>query len=266
LKEIIIKSKKLSFTLFSGHRRSSRHSDGLNFKDLREYQIGDNVKRIDYKTTAKLQKPFIKEYEDEKELNIVFGVFIDNKSYFGTKKLKSELIAEVLATLNFSVIKSSDRFMNYIFSSNKFKTKPSKNSAFIHHSLEHLKSIELLKSKFDFETSLREILSSTQKNSVVILIGDFFYNSEVLKYLGKKFDTYAVIIRDKLEEDPTPINGLNIISTFSNKSSVANFNKSYRAKLLKNDSELFENLRKSGIKYMKLYTDDDLMKLRGLFA
>lgn len=266
MKEIIIKSKRLSFSLFSGNRRSSRHSDGLNFKDLREYQIGDNVKRIDYKTTAKLQKPFIKEYEDEKELNVVFGVFIDNKSYFGTKKLKSELISEVLAILNFSVIKSGDKFLNYIISSDKFKTKPSKNSAFIYHSLEYLNSIDILHSKFDFDSSIKEILSTTQKNSVVILIGDFFYNSEALKYLGKKCDTYAIVVRDKLEEDPRPINGLNIISTFSRKSAVANFNKSYSAKLLKNDSELFEIFRKSGIKYMKLYTDDDLMKLRGLFA
>jgi len=262
MKNIIIKARKKVFNLFSGHRHSNKHSEGLDFSELREYQIGDNVKRIDYKITAKKQKPYIKLFNEERELNIIIVGLIDYKTYFGSKVLKYEKILETIATLGFSGIKSNDRVGIEIYSKNNIFIKPTKN----------LKSLSLL-SKFnediiDTKLNYKQILDSLirhKKNSVLIIVSDFFIDYDFRK-LGAKFDTYSVIIRDRIEENPTILNGLTIIDPITNKSTIADFGNSYKAKILANDTKLIQNFKKSNIKYIKLYTDEDILKLKNLFG
>jgi len=262
MQEIIIKSRKKAFSLFAGNRHSNKHSEGLNFEGLREYQVGDNVKRIDYNITAKKQKPYIKLFSEEKELNIIIVGLFDYKTYFGTKMLKYEKMLEVIATLGFSGFRSDDRVGIEIYSKNNIFIKPTKNK----------KALSIL-SKFDeniIDTKLeyKNILDSLirhKKNSVLIIVSDFFYQYD-FKKLGAKFDTYAVIVRDRLEENPDKLNGLTIIDPLSNKSAIADFDKSYKAKILANDSLLFQNFKKANIRYTKLYTDEDISKLRRIFG
>jgi hypothetical protein len=104
------------------------------------------------------------------------------------------------------------------------------------------------------------------KNSVLIIVSDFLEYSNILKKLGKKYDAYSVIVRDKLEENPELLNGYNIIDPLTNQVKSANFDKNYRAKLLENDSNLFKLLKQSNIKFQKIYTDEDVLKLRRLFG
>jgi len=262
MKHIIIKARRKAFNLFHGNRYSNKHSDGLNFEELREYQIGDNVKRIDYNITAKKQKPYIKVFSDEKELNIILVGIFDYKTYFGGKVLKNEKMLESIATLFFSGIKSNDRVSIEIFSKDRIFIKPTIN----------FKSISKLN---NFDEDLRNVkinyklvldsLMKYKKNSVLIIISDFFYEYD-FKKLGAKYDVYALIVRDRLEEDPSKLNGLTIIDPITNKLSVANFSHEYKSKLLERDSKLFDNFKKSDIRYMKLYTDDDISQLRRLFG
>jgi len=262
MQEIIIKARKKAFSLFAGNRHSKKHGEGLNFEELREYQIGDNVKRIDYNITAKKQKPYIKVFSEEKELNIIIVGLIDYKSYFGSKLLKYEKMLEIIATLGFSGLKSDDRVGIEIYSKNNIFIKPTKN----------IKSLSLL-SKFDdniIDTKLenQKILDNLirhKKNSVLIIVSDFFYDYD-FKKLGSKFDTYCVIVRDKLEENPSKLNGLTLINPLNNKTSIADFGNSYKSKILANDSKLIQNFKKSNIKYLKIYTDEEISKLRRIFG
>ena len=226
MQNIVIKARKKAFSLFSGHRYSNKHGEGLNFEELREYQIGDNVKRIDYNITAKKQKPYVKVFSEEKELNIIIVGLIDYKSYFGGKILKYEKILEIISTLAFSGLNSDDRVAIEIYSKENIFIKPTKNK----------KSIMML-SQFDeniIDTKLdyKKILDSLirhKKNSVLIIVSDFFIDYDFRK-LGAKFDTYSVIVRDKLEENPSSLNGLTIINPLNNKTAIADFDNSYKAK------------------------------------
>jgi uncharacterized protein (DUF58 family) len=263
MRKIIINSRRKAFSLFAGHRHSTRHSEGLDFEELKEYQIGDNVKRIDYNITAKKQKPYIKVFSEEKELNIVIIGFFDYRTFFGSKMLKSEKMLEIISTLAFSGVKSDDRVTIQIFSKNNLFIKPTKNYKTIVGNL--TKFNEDVKIKFDYEKIYNSLLN-LPKNSVLIIVGDFFEYSDIFKKLGKKFDAYAVIVRDKLEENPELLNGYNIIDPLTNQIKTASFDKSYKAKLLESDSNLFKLLKKSNIKFQKLYTDEDVLKLRRLFG
>jgi len=262
MQKIIIKARRKAFSLFSGNRHSSKHSDGLNFEELREYQIGDNVKRIDYNVTAKKQKPYVKVFSDEKELNIILVGIFDYKTYFGSKVLKSEKMMEIIATLFFSGIKGKDCVSMELFAKERLFIKPTRNYKYIHR-LEKFND-EFVNVKINYNLIL-DTLIRHKKNSVMIIVSDFFYEYDFRK-LGAKYDTYAIIVRDRLEEDPSKLNGLAIIDPITNQSSIANFSNSYKSKILHQDARLFENFKKSNIRYMKFYTDDDVSNLRRLFG
>jgi uncharacterized protein (DUF58 family) len=263
MKEIIINSRRKAFSLFAGHRHSTKHSEGIDFEELREYQIGDNVKRIDYNITAKKQKPYIKVFTQEKELNIVIVGIFDYRTFFGSQMLKSEKMLEIISTLAFSGVKSDDRITIKLFSKNDLFLKPTKSYKAILGSL--TKFDEDVKTKLDYEKIYNSLLH-LPKNSVLIIVSDFFEYSDVLKKLAKKYDTYSVIVRDKLEENPELLNGYNIIDPLTNQVKSANFDKSYKAKLLENDSNLFKLLKQSNVKFQKLYTNEDVLNLRRLFG
>ena len=263
MKEIIINSRRKAFSLFAGHRLSTKHSEGIDFEELREYQIGDNVKRIDYNITAKKQKPYIKVFTEEKELNIVIVGIFDYRTFFGSKMLKSEKMIEVISTLSFSGVRSDDRVSLQLFSKTNLFSKPTKSHKTLLGNLSKFE--EDVKTKLEFEKIYNSLLH-LPKSSVLIIIGDFFEYSDVLKKLGKKYDTYSVIVRDRLEENPELLNGYNIINPITNQIKTAQFDKSYRAKLLENDSNLFKLLKTSNIKFQKIYTDEDVLNLRRLFG
>jgi len=263
MQEIIIKARKKSFNLFAGNRYSKKHGDGLNFEELREYQIGDNVKRIDYNITAKKQKPYVKVFSEEKELNIIIVGLLDYKSYFGEKILKSEKILEVIATLGFSGVKSDDRVAIELYSKDTILLKPTKKIKSIIATLSNI-DLDIIDIKLNYKSILDSLIRH-KKNSVLIIVSDFFYEYD-FKMLGAKFDTYCVIVRDRLEENPSKLNGLSIIDPITNQSSIADFGKEYLKKIKKQDEKLFQNLKKSNIRYIKLYTDDDILKLRRIFG
>ena len=129
-KKILLKARKQVFGEMLGNNASLFQGEGFEFTELREYVYGDDVRKIDWKTTAKLGKPFIKIYNEERELNIVTAVMMGGSTYFGTVKQKSELMAELVALLGFSAVKNSDLFSNVIFSDNFILlVNPIKNSS-----------------------------------------------------------------------------------------------------------------------------------------
>jgi hypothetical protein len=170
---------------------------------------------------------------------------------------------EVISTLAFSGVRSDDRVTIQLFSKNNLFSKPTKSHKVIFGNLS--KFNEDVKTKLDYEKIYNSLLH-LPKNSVLIVVSDFFEYSDILKKLGKKYDTYSVIVRDKLEENPELLNGYNIIDPLTNQIKMAYFDKSYKAKLLENDSNLFKLLKKSNIRFQKIYTDEDVLKLRRLFG
>jgi len=113
-KKIILKTRKQVFGEMIGNNSSLFQGEGFEFSELREYIYGDDVRKIDWKTTAKLRRPYVKVYHEERELNVVVSTMMNGSAYFGTVRPKSEFMSELVAVIGFSAIKNSDLFSNMI--------------------------------------------------------------------------------------------------------------------------------------------------------
>jgi len=160
IKKIILKTKKQVYGDMLGNNASLFQGEGFEFAELREYVYGDDVRKIDWKTTAKLGKPFVKIYKEERELNVVVVSMMSGSMYFGTVKQKSDIVAEVVATLGFSAVKNSDLFTHMIFADKMYTlSKPSKKLFSVHKAVEDLVDFDPLGKEADFPALVETLLS-----------------------------------------------------------------------------------------------------------
>jgi uncharacterized protein (DUF58 family) len=260
-KKIILKTKKQVYGDMLGNNASLFQGEGFEFAELREYVYGDDVRKIDWKTTAKLSKPFVKIYKEERELNVVVASMMGGSMYFGTVKQKSELAAEIVATLGFSAIKNSDLFSHIIFADELYGiSKPSKKLFSVHKAVEDLLDFEPLGKESNFKSLVDTLNNRLKKRALLFIISDFVGDID-LKLLSKKHDIFAVIVRDKFEEEPSELGYLRLIDMESKNSFEGNIDsgvlKSYKKALHDNDEKLYKQFKKQGVRFSKIYTHEE---------
>ncbi|HHD73252.1 MAG TPA: DUF58 domain-containing protein [Epsilonproteobacteria bacterium] len=260
-KKIILKSRKQVFGDMLGNNASIFNGQGFEFSELREYIYGDDVRKIDWKTTAKLSKPFVKIYKEERELNVVVASMMNGSVYFGTVRQKSEVIAEIVSILGFSAVKNADLFSHMIYADRLYeKSKPTKKIFSVHKAVESLMNFSSIGKEGDFEGFVDTLFNRVKKRSLVFIVSDFIGEID-LKLLSKKHDVFAVVVRDRFEEDPGELGYLRLIDMESAKSFEGNIDggtvKRYRRALYENDDKLYKQFRKNGIRFAKIYTDED---------
>jgi len=261
VKKIILKTKKQVYGDMLGNNASLFQGEGFEFAELREYVYGDDVRKIDWKTTAKLGKPFIKVYKEERELNVVVVSVLSGSTYFGTVKQKSDIMAEVAATLGFSAIKNADLFSHMIFADKMYDlSKPSKKLFSVHKAVEDVVSFDPLGKEADYTALVETLISRIKKKALLFIISDFVGDID-LKLLAKKHDVFAVIVRDKFEEDPTELGYLRLIDMETKQSFEGDIDsgtlKSYKKALHDNDEKLYKQFKKQGVRFTKIYTDEE---------
>jgi uncharacterized protein (DUF58 family) len=260
-KKIILKTKKQVYGDMLGNNASLFQGEGFEFAELREYVYGDDVRKIDWKTTAKLGKPFIKVYKEERELNVVVVSVLGGSVYFGTVKQKSDIVAEVVATLGFSAVKNADLFSHMIFADKLYSlSKPSKKLFSVHKAVEEIVDFEPLGKEGDFKALVQTLNNRLKKKALLFIISDFVGDID-LKLLSKKHDVFAVIVRDRFEEDPSELGYLRLIDMETRQSYEGNVDsgtlKSYKKALHDNDETLYKQFKKQGIRFTKVYTHED---------
>ncbi len=266
VKKIILKSRKQVFGDLLGNNPSLFHGQGFEFAELREYIYGDDVRKIDWKTTAKLGKPFVKIYHEERQLNVVTACMMNGSVYFGTAKQKSEVMAEIVAILGFSAIKNSDLYSNIIFAERLYqKSKPSKKLFSVSSAVESMMKFDVIGKEGDFAGFADMLYAQVKKRSLLFVISDFI-GAVDLRLLSKKHDLFAIIVRDRFEENPAELGYLRLVDMESRKGFEGNINRGvveqYKKALLKNDEKLLSDFKKIGIRFAKIYTDEDpYMKL-----
>ncbi len=261
-KKIILKTKKQVYGDMLGNNASLFQGEGFEFAELREYVYGDDVRKIDWKTTAKLGKPFVKIYKEERELNVVVVTMLGGSMYFGTVKQKSDLAAEVVATLGFSAVKNSDLFSHILFADKLYDlSRPSKKLFSVHKAVEDVISFEPLGKVADYRALTQILNNRLKKKTLLFIISDFVGDID-LKLLSKKHDVFAVVIRDRFEENPSDLGYLRLVDMETMQSFEGNIDhntlKAYRKALLKNDDKLYKQFKKQGIRFSKIYTDEDV--------
>jgi uncharacterized protein (DUF58 family) len=222
---------------------------------------GDDVRKIDWKTTAKLGKPFVKVYKEERELNVVVVSLLSGSTYFGTVRQKSDVIAEITATLGFSAIKSSDLFSHIVFADKMYSiSKPSKKLFSVHRAVEEVMSFDALGKEANYQALVETLIKRLKKKALLFIISDFVGDID-LKLLSKKHDIFAVIVRDRFEENPKELGYLRLIDMESKQSFEGDVNastmKHYQKALHENDERLYQQFKKQGVRFTKVYTHEE---------
>lgn len=261
IKKILLKAKKQVFGEMIGNNASLFQGEGFEFTELREYVHGDDVRKIDWKTTAKLGKPFIKIYREERELNVVTALMLGGSSYFGTVKQKSEVMAELVALLGFSAVKNGDLFSNVIFADKLYSmNKPNKKFFAIQDAITQIKNFDTLGKKSNHKLFSDILFKRIRRKSLMFIISDFVGDID-LALLSKKHDVVALIVRDKFEEDPEELGYLRMLDMEGGQSFEGQIGKaelkSYKDALSENDKKLHAHFKKNAIRFTKIYTDEE---------
>jgi uncharacterized protein (DUF58 family) len=270
LKVLQLKARHQVYTLLSGQNLSKLHGEGYDFAELREYQMGDDIRKINWTITAKLGKPYIKELHANRELSVVVAAFMDGSLYFGSGNNKQRKLTEVATILGYAAQQNGDLFTGINYIQNKTEiTPPTKQLYHIEQFSEKLFETSILGTKVNLTASFQDLFKHLYTPSLLFVIGDFLETVD-LSLLAQKHEVIAIIIRDREEESPkklgevvlsNPQNGTKL-DTYFGKRSV----KKYLARLKENDEKLVEHFSKYDIQYVKIFTDDEVVgKLINLF-
>ena len=204
VRQIEIKTRGLSSNIFAGQYHSAFKGRGMAFSEVREYQFGDDVRDIDWNVTARFDKPFVKVFEEERELTVMLLVDVSNSLDFGTiKQLKKDMVTEIAATLAFSAIQNNDKIGVIFFSDRIEKFIPPKKGR------KHILYIirELLDFKPESQQCAIEYLTNVlKKRCTAFILSDFIDDRDfqnALTIANRKHDVVAVQVYDRrLEELP----------------------------------------------------------------
>ena len=270
LKTLQLKARHQVYTLLSGHNLSKLHGEGYDFSELREYQMGDDIRKINWTITAKLGKPYIKELHANRELSVVVTALMDGSLYFGSGSAKQTKLTEVATLLGYAAQQNADLFTGISYEQDHTNvTPPTKQLYHIEQFSKTLFEASLLGTKVDYNTSIQDLFKRVHKPSLVFVIGDFLEEVD-LSLLAQRHEVIAILIRDRDEESPKKLGEVTLNSPQSSAKMDTYFGKKsmekYLAKLQENDEKLIEHFSRYDIRYVKVYTDDEVVgKLVRLF-
>ena len=208
VRQIEIKTGKLVSETFSGQYQSIFKGRGIEFSEVREYLPGDDIRTIDWNVTARLMKPFVKKYEEERELTLLVACDVSGSQHFGTSaKFKNEISAELSALFLFSALKNNDKTGLYLFSDRTELYIPPKKGK--NHILRIVRELLAFKPKnklTSISSALRNINHLLKRKAIIILISDFldenFEKSIIIT--EKKHDLIPVVVNDRFEKSIRP--------------------------------------------------------------
>jgi len=204
VRKIEIKTRRLSDHIFSGEYHTSFKGRGMTFSEVRQYQFGDDVRAIDWNVTARYNEPYVKVFEEERELTMMLMVDISGSESFGTKnQLKSEVVTEIAATMAFSATQNNDKIGLILFSDQiELFIPPKKGKSHVLRIIRELIEFEPKSKKTDLSQALKFLSGVQKKKAIVFVISDFMSADyeHTLKIAGKKHDVTGVRVYDVREE------------------------------------------------------------------
>ncbi len=203
VRRIEIKTRGLSNQIFSGEYHSAFKGRGMAFSEVRQYQAGDDVRTIDWNVTARFNEPFVKVFEEERELTVMLVVDVSASKDFGTnKQFKKDLVTELCAVLSFSAIQNNDK-IGLIFFSDRIEkfVPPKKGKSHILRIIRELIDFTPQHNRTNIAEALQYLTSAIKKRSIAFLISDFLDSGfeTALRIAAKKHDLVAIRIFDERE-------------------------------------------------------------------
>ncbi len=204
VRKIEIKTRRLSDHVFGGEYHSTFKGRGMTFSEVRQYQFGDDVRNIDWNVTARYNEPFVKVFEEERELTLMLMVDISGSEFFGTQEqFKNEIITEIAATLAFSAMQNNDKTGLILFSDEiELYIPPKKGKSHVLRIIRELIEFKPNSNKTDIANALKFLSSVMKKKAIVFVLSDFIADGyrDTLKIAARKHDVTGIRVYDKAEE------------------------------------------------------------------
>lgn len=204
VRKIEIKTRRLSDHIFGGEYHSTFKGRGMTFSEVRQYQFGDDIRSIDWNVTARYNEPYVKIFEEERELTMMLMVDISGSELFGTtNQFKNEIVTEISATLAFSALQNNDKVGLILFSDQiELFIPPKKGKTHVLRIIRELLEFKPKSNKTDLSQALKYLTNVMKKKAIVFVLSDFIASDyeRSLKIIGKKHDVTGIRVYDEREE------------------------------------------------------------------
>ncbi len=205
VRKIEIKTRRLSDHIFGGEYHSTFKGRGMTFSEVRQYQFGDDVRNIDWNVTARYNEPYIKVFEEERELTMMLMVDVSGSQLFGTKQqFKKEIITEIAATLAFSATQNNDKIGLILFTDEiELFIPPKKGRSHVLRIIRELLEYEPKSKQTNITEALKFLSNVMKKKAIVFMLSDFIADDyqQTLKIVGGKHDVTGIRVYDQREEE-----------------------------------------------------------------
>jgi len=276
VRQIEIKTRGLSRNIFAGQYHTAFKGRGMAFSEVREYQFGDDIRNIDWNVTARFNSPYVKVFEEERELTVMLLIDVSGSRIFGsTSQLKKTMMTEVAATLAFSAIQNNDK-IGVIFFSDRIEKfiPPQKGRRHILYVIRELIGLEPVSTRTDLSRALEYMTNAIKKRCTAFVISDFIDVRDFLTPLtiaNRKHDIVALQIYDRRETCLPDVGLLRMKDAETGEVVLADasskaLRKSYAQWWEKQQARLADSFRKSQVDNISISTEDDYVKaLMNLF-
>ncbi len=270
VRKIEIKTRRLSRNIFAGEYHSQFKGRGMAFSEVREYQPGDDVRSIDWNVTARLSKPYIKVFEEERELTVMLLVDVSGSRHFGTlTQMKRDMMAEVAATLAFSTIANNDKVGVLFFSDKIEKFIPAKKGkTHVLHIIRELLSFEPTSTGTDIAQALQYFSNAQKRHCTAFLISDFMGVEGLDKPLmiaSNRHEINAIQIYDRREEQLPDLGLVKFRDAETGNdlwvdTSIQSTRDAYARAWADNSAAIDQLFTRTGVKHISVRTDQDYVK------
>jgi uncharacterized protein (DUF58 family) len=275
VRKIEIKTRRLSDHVFGGEYHSTFKGRGMTFSEVRQYQFGDDVRAIDWNVTARYNEPFVKVFEEERELTLMLVVDVSGSEFFGTgEQFKREVLTEIAATLSFSALQNNDKVGLLLFSDQvELFIPPKKGRTHVLRIIRELLEFQPKGRKTNIRVALEFLSGILKKKAIVFLLSDFMDDSyeKTLRIAAKKHDLTGIRVYDKREVEMPNIGLVPMLDSETQKTRWVNTAskkvRSHYSKFHQNQVETFETLfRKNGAGTLHCSLEESYVKkLLGYF-
>ena len=269
VRKIEIKTRRLSNNIFGGEYHSAFKGRGMIFSEVRNYQFGDDVRTIDWNVTARYNEPFVKVFEEERELTLMLLVDISGSEQFGTTNaFKKNIVTEISATLAFSALQNNDKVGLVLFSDNiELYIPPSKGKIHVLRIIRELIEFKPLSRQTNISSALEFLISVVKKKSIAFVLSDFISSNyeRNLKIASNKHDLTGIRIYDKMEEKIPNLGIVPMLDQETNKIRLVDttsklVRKKYESFNIENEKKFIQLFAKNGAGTIRCRTDESYVK------
>ena len=270
VRKIEIKTRGLSSNIFAGQYHSAFKGRGMAFSEVREYQFGDDVRDIDWNVTARFHRPYVKVFEEERELTVMLLIDVSGSLDFGTQKqMKRDMVTEIAATIAFSAIQNNDK-IGVVFFSDKIEKyiPPKKGRKHILYIIREMLDFQPESKRTDVKQAV-EFLSSVQKRrTTAFILSDFYVRNDFqqsLQICNRKHDVVAIQVYDQRAKELPDVGLMKVVDAETGFEQYVDtgskrLRQAYQRYWMNRQAELQETFNKCNVDNVSVATNDDFVK------